>query len=162
MSGINEGANIGIVSHYSGTIGAAMEGARNGLVAVAVSADARGGESPIAARFTARFVRKLQDEKVTPGIVYSINVPALPADTIPKVVCAHMGGSNFSVTGFKKQGEAAGKVTYVPTAARPANAAADNDTTAFLAGAITVTPLKFDWTDEDAITELKQWQLVAD
>src|SRR5262245_17061334 len=99
VSGVNAGANVGLVSHYSGTIGAAMEGARNGLVAVAVSAD---GSPALAARFTARFVQKLLDEKVKPGLVYSINVPVLPADARPKVVSARMGPGNFLISGFQK------------------------------------------------------------
>jgi 5'-nucleotidase len=159
VSGINAGANIGLVSHYSGTIGAAMEGARNGLVSVAVSAD---GGYDIAARFTARFVQKLFDEKVKPGLVYSINVPALPADAKPKVVCGRMGPGNFAFSGFQKKSDEQGKAIYAPVPVKPGPAEDGTDTKAFLGGAITVTPLRFDWSDEEAVAELNQWELKAD
>jgi 5'-nucleotidase len=159
VSGVNAGANIGLVSHYSGTIGAAMEGARNGIVSVAVSAD---GGYALAARFAARFVGKLLDEKVKPGLVYSINVPALPPDAKPKVVCARMGGGNFLISSFQKKSEEQGKAIYAPVAGKPKPAEDGTDTKAFMNGAITVTPLRFDWSDEDAVAELNQWELVAD
>jgi 5'-nucleotidase len=159
VSGINAGANIGLVSHYSGTIGAAMEAARNGRLAVAVSAD---GDYAVAARFTARFVSKLLDEKVKPGIVYSINVPAMAADAKPRVVCARMGEGNFLISGFQKKSEEGGKAIWAPVAGKPAPAEDGTDTKAFLEGAITVTPLRFDWSDEDAVAELNHWELVAD
>ena len=37
ISGVNRGANVGNVSHLSGTVGAAMEGVYHGLPAIAVS-----------------------------------------------------------------------------------------------------------------------------
>ena len=39
VSGINRGANVGNISHLSGTVGAAMEGLLQGVPAIAVSQD---------------------------------------------------------------------------------------------------------------------------
>lgn len=159
VSGINEGANVGIASHYSGTVGAAMEAAARGLPAVAVSADNRVHDYALAARFAQRFVHKLRETKPQVGIVFNINVPAEKATDIKGVLVTRMGGSHFSIGGFRKQTGADGKTTYgaVP---RPANGLEDGtDTKAYLEGFITIAPLRFDWTDEDSIAPLKEWRL---
>ena len=52
MSGINGGANVGDVSHNSGTVGAAMQAAMIGTPSIAASLDARSNDYRVAARYT--------------------------------------------------------------------------------------------------------------
>lgn len=58
VSGMNHGPNLGIDVVYSGTVGAAREGAHRGIPAVAVSAD-NGAERAAAAALGARVVEQL-------------------------------------------------------------------------------------------------------
>ena len=51
ISGVNRGANVGNVSHLSGTVGAAMEGVYHGLPAIAVSQEVTGVDADTSARF---------------------------------------------------------------------------------------------------------------
>src|ERR1700683_4282704 len=57
ISGINRGGNVGENIYYSGTVGAAMEAAINGVPAVAISVVYRGREFDFAP--AARFTRSL-------------------------------------------------------------------------------------------------------
>ncbi|WP_210481808.1 5'/3'-nucleotidase SurE [Naasia sp. SYSU D00948] len=87
LSGINRGANIGRVVLHSGTVGAALTAAVNGIRALAVSLDV--GLRPAehhwgtAAALAGRLLPFLADEK--PGAVFNLNVPNVPPDTLPEL-----------------------------------------------------------------------------
>lgn len=152
VSGINAGSNVGLVAHYSGTVGAAVEGALRGLPSVAVSLERRGGDIEAAAAFTARFVARLMAEKPAAGIVYSINVPAgKPGE----VAVAPMGGMYVDLDGFAQQADGAWRAHPVLRREAPAGC----DTQAYFDGKITVTPLRVDWTDSAEVARLGGWKL---
>ncbi len=155
VSGINRGANVGDLGHFSGTVGAAMMAAYYGIPAVAVSADARHPDWDLAARFTAQFVEELLRRETQAGIVYSINVPAgvTRGDT---AVAAPMGGSYFSLGFTVRTSDSAGSA--VPRFGEPV-VPAGSDTEHYNHGTVTVTPLHFDWTARDALRELASWNL---
>jgi len=60
VSGINVGANVGNVSHLSGTVGAAMEAIYQGVPAIAVSQEAADTDYALAAAFVTRLVEQLE------------------------------------------------------------------------------------------------------
>ena len=94
VSGINHGSNAATASIYSGTLGAAMEGAVNGIPAIGVSLDTFSSDADFSAV-----------EQLLPGILdsllpslgsrfgtfYNINFPLLPAAEIKGVKYCHMG-----------------------------------------------------------------------
>jgi 5'-nucleotidase len=162
VSGINHGANVGTLSHYSGTVGAAMAAAHLGLPAVAVSQHHELPDYDFAARFAARFVALLREKGARTGVVYSINVPKGTADAIEGVVPARMGGDPFAVSKYVEHEDADGEKTCRGVIAPGGAPPAGSDTAAFQAGAITVTPLSFDWTDEAALAELAGWGLTVE
>ena len=86
VSGINNGANVGINVLYSGTVAAAAEGALLGFPAVAVSME-RGIERDFdrAAEIALPVIRALLDEGLSAGQLININIPDL-ADGPPKGV----------------------------------------------------------------------------
>ncbi|MBI4467429.1 MAG: 5'/3'-nucleotidase SurE [Acidobacteria bacterium] len=78
VSGINRGMNLGIVTYYSGTVGAAREAVLVGIPAIAVSLQGDAAEDYAAA---ATFIRGLVEElrargRLRPGLFLNINVPA--------------------------------------------------------------------------------------
>src|ERR1700733_12422718 len=77
VSGINPGGNLGENVYYSGTIGAAMEGAINRTPALAVSVAFRGKDFDFApaARFTRSLVPVVLKEGLPKGVLLNINVP---------------------------------------------------------------------------------------
>src|SRR5271154_6086127 len=77
ISGINRGGNMGENVYYSGTVGAAMEGAINRVPAIAVSVAYRGKEFDFkpAAQFARILAPLILTEGLPPGILLNVNVP---------------------------------------------------------------------------------------
>ncbi len=168
VSGINAGANIGEVSHMSGTIGAAMMGAYLRMPAVAASQGGRPGGFEHAAGVVARFVSELRGRGPETGVVYSLNFPVATADGTRGVAARPMGGSYFrvdyeEVTDAPGEGvdDAAGGRRFRPVFGPPDPIPAGSDTEAHNEGLVTITPLRFDWTDLSAVEELAGWELEA-
>ena len=86
VSGINQGANAGVDTFYSGTIAAAREAAILGVRAIAVSQALRPEVAidwPAATRVTASLLKQLHDEPLPGPGFWSVNYPA-PIPTNPQ------------------------------------------------------------------------------
>lgn len=158
VTGINQGANVGDVAHLSGTVGAAMEALYVGLPAVAVSQETRGADTEASARLAANLVQKLRTEGFPPRTVISINIPG---GEIRGVVARAMGGSYLYTTGFREISRAGDEVTYERVRIVRQDGAPHTDTHAYQQGFITLTPLRFDWTDYEYLGEMTTWDLEA-
>lgn len=77
FSGINLGANVGIAAYYSGTIGAAREGALCGVRSVALSV---GTHLSTNFAYICNLVPKLMEmaDSLSPQTILSVNAPDLP------------------------------------------------------------------------------------
>ncbi len=158
VSGINAGANVGDLGHMSGTVGAALMGAYYGVPSVAASLGGQRMDFGYAAAFMARFVEELRHRPPLPGVVLSVNFPAATEDAIAGVAIGRMGGSYIRF-GYEEvdpeDGARLFRPSYTPAEAHPPG----SDTEAFMQNMITIAPLRFDWTDEDALRELGAWEL---
>ncbi len=78
ISGINSGANLGLVSFYSGTVGAAREAVIAGYPAISVSLEGgRTEDYPASARIVRDLVLDLQaQDAIQPGLFLNVNLPA--------------------------------------------------------------------------------------
>lgn len=102
IAGINHGANSATAACYSATLGAAAEGAVNGIPAIGVSLDAW-TENPDfsgAEAFLPGILEKLlphcgQADRFT-GLYYNINFPDLPPEEIKGVAVCNMGRVHWS------------------------------------------------------------------
>jgi len=99
VSGINHGSNAATASIYSGTIGAAMEGAVNGIPSIGVSLDTF---SPDADFSCVEALLPGILDKLLPqigegryGLFYNINFPDLPAGRILGVRASRMGYAHW-------------------------------------------------------------------
>lgn len=85
VSGINHGSNAATASCYSGTLGAAMEGALNGIPAIGVSLDTLHPDADFecVSKYFGDIFRKLMEIwPVKHGVYYNVNFPNLPAAEI--------------------------------------------------------------------------------
>lgn len=82
ISGINDGYNAGVAVHYSGTVGAAMEGAFHYLHAIAVSIDFRATQEMFdaLARYTIETAEKYVRTPQMRDTILNINAPCLPPE----------------------------------------------------------------------------------
>ena len=145
VSGINYGANAGVHVHYSGTVGAAMEGAFFGLPAIAVSAAYRDEvDFDKAAEHALEIIKKLQP--VGAAKVINVNIPAL-SEGEPKGVKVVPHSTNSYEENYKLGKNGNGDIVYLYAGGKHRDKGRETDTTALLDGYITVTALHFDLTD---------------
>lgn len=97
VSGINNGWNCGTDVHYSGTVGAAMEGAFEGAPAIAVSAPRFSSDSQTAyaAALAAKMAQKLLQKPLPVPMILNINIPDCDPGEIKGVVEAPMTCVNY-------------------------------------------------------------------
>ena len=83
VSGINAGENLGAVTFYSGTVGAAREAALLGFPAIAVNLGRGDGmDYAAAAAVSAAIVRGLGRDGIARGTFLNVNVPPLPLERL--------------------------------------------------------------------------------
>jgi 5'-nucleotidase len=150
VSGINNGANMGDDTIYSGTVGAAMEGYLFGIPAIAFSQVDKGWAHLQDAAHTAKdLILKLaqQHQQRSSAWLLNVNIPNLPRDLIkaPKVCRL---GRRHAAEPVESQVNPRGETMYWIGAAGPASdAGPGTDFEATSQGHISITPLQVDLTD---------------
>ncbi|MCH7672633.1 MAG: 5'/3'-nucleotidase SurE [Proteobacteria bacterium] len=156
VSGINRGANVGDVSHASGTVGAAMRALYLGVPAIAISQEVENVNTAASARFAAQLVARYQRQGAPEGVLISINIPA---GELKGVAVRPMGDSYLQTGAYALIDESANRLTYERERIRVPSTDESTDTYAYQQGYITLTPLKFDWTAHELIDEVESWDL---
>src|SRR5208282_2896312 len=103
VSGVNDGANLGDDTLYSGTVAAAVEGRFLGLPSIAVSLCVEPG-SPrnfaSAAQVAARLVRRMTQDRLhgpeLGPIILNVNVPDLPEGQMRGIKVTRLGNRHRS------------------------------------------------------------------
>ena len=158
VSGINAGANTGDVAHSSGTVGAALEAVGYGVPAVATS-QGGGQDYGLTARITVDIVRRVLRDGLPPGVVLSLNVPG---GELRGIVSRRMGGTYFGVEAFEEIASSPDSTSYRARQRGAVLGGDDTDTAAYMDGYATITPIRFDWTDEETLRTLGGWNLTLD
>jgi 5'-nucleotidase len=99
------------------------------------------------------------EEGLPPRVLLSIN---FPAGELLGVRAARMGGTYFDVGSFNEIEANADSVSYRSVVRCAIRGGEDTDTAAYLDGYVTVTPLRFDWTDYEMLDRLSSWDLRVD
>jgi 5'-nucleotidase len=152
VSGINNGANMGDDTIYSGTVGAAMEGYLFGIPAIAFSQVERDWvELDAAARKARDIVQAMLAQKLVadkPWLL-NVNIPNRPYDQIGHIKLCRLG-RRHAAEKVIKQMSPRGETMYWIGAAGPAMDDADGtDFHATMQGHVSMTPLKVDLTDHN-------------
>ena len=158
VSGINNGANMGDDTIYSGTVGAAMEGYLFGIPAIAFSQVEKGwGELSAAAATAADLVQRVaaQHSGGKPWLL-NVNIPNLPLDQLkPPKVC-RLGRRHAAERVITMDSPRGDTMYWIGGAGAAADAAEGTDFHATAAGHVALTPLKVDLTDHDALAYWSQ------
>ncbi len=159
VSGINMGANVGDVSHLSGTVGAAMEAIMQGVPAIAVSQDTSGVDTAVTVDLTRQLVAKYIADGAPQGIVVSLNVPG---GELKGVAVRPMGEAYITSSPFTQTNQIGDMSTYETSYVRQTAVDPASDTFAYQNGYATLTPLKFDWTAHEMIQQVESWGITLD
>jgi 5'-nucleotidase len=159
VSGMNDGANVGIAVIYSGTVAAAIEAAFLGCPSIAVSLHLRGEvplDYPRAAKLARQTIEKVLQAGLQAGQVASINIPALQPDEEPAGVrVARQCVRSWVDTYDEKQSPRGQKYYWNNTVFTLVPTEDDTDVAGIRDKFITVTPLQFDLTE---YALLKEWE----
>lgn len=155
VSGINNGANMGDDTIYSGTVGAAMEGFLFGIPAIAFSQVEKGWSHLDAA---ARKARELV-QHVIANELHARSVPFLLNVNIPNRPLAELGpfevcrlGRRHAAENVISQTSPRGDTMYwIGAAGAAKDGAPGTDFHAAAQGHIAVTPLQVDLTDHEGL-----------
>ena len=154
LSGINNGANMGDDTLYSGTVAAAMEGYLFGVPAIAFSQAERGWGDIDAAAATARaIVEQVLAERPLGGAPWllNVNIPNRPdAAELPRVV-TRLGRRHASEPVVQQTSPRGDPIYWIGPAGDAREAGEGTDFHAVAAGRVSITPLQVDLTDHASL-----------
>jgi len=144
LSGINRGENLGTVTFYSATVGAAREGAFLGIPAMAVNlaADENMDYGPAAAA-AVEIVRALGTDGFAPGTFLNVNVPARAREALRGIRVTRQD-TRAPVDYFDKTVLADGSIDYNPHWSHLEPGARDTDIWAVRNGYVSISIFSFD------------------
>ena len=156
LSGINHGNNLGRDVFYSGTVSAAMEAMFLGYPAIALSLeDGENNGFEWVAQFVRWWIGQAEFQLPPQGIVYNVNFPSLSRGTPKEMQAVRLGGREY-VNDFQRSKDPRGRESYWIAGDRRDNLEeTDTDVAQHHLGAITLTPLHMNLTDQAALTRLQ-------
>ncbi len=154
ISGINDKANFGISVLYSGTVAAAVEGALMGIHSIAISV-AEDGEPDLdyAAALAVELAQEATAHPRPRPVLLNVNVPALPRDAIKGVKWIRHNVAPYTERFSPVHGDNDWKHYRIVGVTGPREQCPGDDVAALIDGYVTVTPLRVDFTDHDALAE---------
>ncbi len=160
ISGVNDGANLGDDTLYSGTVAAAIEGRFLGLPAIAISLCVEQG-SPRnfagAAQVAARLVKRMSQEPLQEPVILNVNVPDVPDGELRGIKVTRLGNRHRSKPIVPARDPRGSNVYWVGSAGAGQDAGPGTDFHAIAEGYASITPLQIDLTRHSALRELERW-----
>jgi 5'-nucleotidase len=156
ISGINFGANLGENLYYSGTVGAAREGALHHIPSLAMSlcckrVDVKFDSAARVARTTAELILK---DGLPDQVLLSINVPEPWSGGVKFTRQSKKITRNQLSEGKDPRGR---RYFWLTEQRIDKDVAPDSDYAAIFAGAVSVTPLHLDPTHTESLNHLSHW-----
>lgn len=161
MAGINLGPNVGPDIFYSGTVGAAAEGAHDAVPSMAIShADHSGSVNLLAhARHAVALAGRIDWGRVAPRRVLNLNYPAGELAAARGLrVCPQSDAVWRNI--YDRREDPRGEPYWWLTGDVPESSVRPGTDRALLAqGYVTLTPLRFEYTDDAALEALAAMEL---
>jgi 5'-nucleotidase len=167
VSGINHGANLGDDVTYSGTVAAALEGIVLGIPAIAVSQQSLKGEMgwhfggrmdfTVVAGLCAGLVQLLVDQPLEPGTLLNVNCPA---GDVTGIEVTRLGKRLYDDELRLVEEDEEGRRRYRIYGFEPSfEDEPGTDLSAQARNKVSITPLHFDLTHHDGLSQVREWDL---
>jgi 5'-nucleotidase len=159
VSGINNGANMGDDTLYSGTVAAAMEGFLFGIPAIAFSQVNKGwGDLDAAARVARSVIESvLRAPPARAPWLLNVNIPnRADADALPRVV-TRLGRRHASEPLIRQTSPRGETMYWIGPAGDAREAGPGTDFHATATDQVSITPLQVDLTDHAALPQWSDW-----
>ena len=158
ISGINDGANMGDDTIYSGTVAAATEGFLLGIPSLAVSLVANGSENfATAARIAAEFAQRFARTPLGEAVLLNINVPDVPYERLCGIEVTRLGKRHKAEPVVRSSTPRGETVYWVGAAGGAQDAGEGTDFNALVRLAVSVTPLQMDLTQFSQMQAIRDW-----
>jgi 5'-nucleotidase len=159
LSGINNGANMGDDTLYSGTVAAAMEGFLFGIPAIAFSQVTKGwGDIDAAAAVARAVIDHVLAKGAAPGPwLLNVNIPnRADALALPRQV-TRLGRRHASQPVIRQTNPRGEDIYWIGPAGDARDAGEGTDFHATANGCVSITPLQVDLTDHARLPAWRQW-----
>ena len=159
VSGINQGANMGDDTLYSGTVAAAMEGFLFGIPSIAFSQVDKGwGHLDAAARVARQVIdRVLSEPPSSRPFLLNVNIPnRADADQIPLQI-TRLGRRHASEPVIRQTSPRGDTMYWIGPSGDAREAGEGTDFHAVAQGCVSVTPVQVDLTDHASLPGFRTW-----
>lgn len=158
ISGINAGPNVGPDILYSGTVGAATEAAHEDLPSIAVSHDCHlveNGDLLPQARHLVALAARIDWSRLGRRRVINVNYPACPLHEAKGPRVCPQTSAVWKNTYAERRDPRGAPYWWLEGEIPPETIEQDSDKDMLNRGYITLTPLRFDFTDTDGMRALE-------
>jgi 5'-nucleotidase len=158
VAGINNGANMGDDTIYSGTVAAATEGYLLGVPSVAVSLCSKAAVYyDTAARVALEVVRTVRRKTAGEPLLLNVNVPDLPHEALKGRAVTRLG-RRYKAESVVRMRTPRDEIAYWVGAAGAAQDAGEGtDFHAVAGGWVSITPLQVDLTHTAQLDTVRSW-----
>jgi 5'-nucleotidase len=159
ISGINDGANMGDDTIYSGTVAAATEGFLLGIPSIAVSlvADGGGRHFDTAAQVAVALAQRFQAQPLTGSVLLNVNVPDVGSAALGEMKVTRLGKRHKAEPVVRAQTPRGETVYWVGAAGAAQDAGDGTDFHAVAGGFVSITPLQMDLTRLPQMDAIRGW-----
>lgn len=158
ISGINDGANMGDDTIYSGTVAAAMEGYLLGIPSIAVSMSQHNSTHfETAARIAVDLVQHYQNNGFTSPTLLNVNVPDIPYEALQGKVVTRLGKRHKAEPVVQLKTPRNETVYWVGAAGQPNDGGEGTDFYAVENNRVSISPIQVDLTNHTQLNEIKNW-----
>ncbi len=158
ISGINDGANMGDDTIYSGTVAAAMEGYLLDIPSIAISMSQHNcTHFETAARVAAELVQQYQKVGFKSPTLLNVNVPDIPYNELQGREVTRLGKRHKAEPVVQLKTPRNETVYWVGAAGQPNDGGAGTDFFAIANKRVSISPIHVDLTKHVQMNEVKEW-----
>lgn len=158
VSGINNGANMGDDTIYSGTVAAATEGYLLGIPSIAISLTSFEGRNFASAGLVARqLVERFIRQPMKVPVLLNVNVPDIPYAELQGTEVTRLGRRHKAEPVVKTVSPRNETLYWIGAAGAAADAGPGTDFNAVERGCVSITPLQIDLTHSAQLPAIVQW-----
>ncbi len=158
ISGINDGANMGDDTIYSGTVAAATEGYLLGIPSIAISMSQHNSTHfETAARVAVELVQHYIKNGIRSSTLLNVNVPDIPYDELQGRVVTRLGKRHKAEPVIQLKTPRNETVYWVGPAGLPNDGGEGTDFYAVANNQVSISPIQVDLTKHTQLAEIKDW-----
>lgn len=158
ISGINDGANMGDDTIYSGTVAAAMEGYLLGIPSIAVSMSQHNSTHfETAARVLVELVQHYQKVGFKSPTLLNVNVPDMPYNELQGRVVTRLGKRHKAEPVVQLKTPRGETVYWVGAAGQPNDGGDGTDFYAIEHKKVSISPIQVDLTNHGQLNDIQNW-----